>query len=239
MIDLTSKCVNQWKLNDNLPTSNVIDNIGSNDGSLYSGNSEDAHQDSGNPPNLNGCFKFPFLFTITSQIGLVGNWSVVFWVKGNKENPGIGAGSVVFGDNSQSGNYFAMLNGIKTLYVDDSGETWQWGGDTNFYNVWRFVVLTFEFIAGGRGNLELFFDGASQAVKAPVWGIFYFKHVGTGAASPGNFDGWIDNFMVFDDLLAQAEIDFLYNHGLGTERLKSVARPLVGGSLAGGRKGLV
>ena len=171
MVDLTSKCINQWKLNDNLATSNVIDNIGSNDGSLYSGNSEDSHQDSGNPPDLNGCFKFPFLFAITSQISLTGGWSVAFWAKGNKENPGAGLGSVVFGDNNESGNYFAMLNGIKALYVNDLTESWQWGADTIFYNVWRFVVLIFELVAGGRGNLELFLDGVSQGVKDSVWAM--------------------------------------------------------------------
>ena len=52
-------------------------------------------------------------------------------------------------------------------------------------------------------------------------------------------NGWLDNVCFFDRVLTQPEIDFLYNNGDGRESLKELARPLVGGSLANNKRGLV
>ena len=49
--------------------------------------------------------------------------------------------------------------------------------------------------------------------------------------SPFSYDGGMDNVMIFDKCLSEAEMDFLWNGGDGTEHLVGVARSKVGASL--------
>ena len=49
----------------------------------------------------------------------------------------------------------------------------------------------------------------------------------------------VDNVMIFNRALSVHERNFLWNNGNGREGLVSGAQPLVGGSLAGGKRGLV
>ncbi len=250
MIDLRPDCIHQWKLNDVLPTPNVIDNISSNDGTLFGGaNSEDSYTAEANPPNMNGSFAFSPYFTldtlITLAVGGNNGYTIVFWAKGNNASPGPGVGSVVCGNRDEANNAFGMLNGARFVFIDHTGTEFTWTDDTDFYQQWRHVVLQYREAAAGQGPIRLWLDSVVQG--AAKWGVtpeFHLKHIGAGTGVPiSNFNGWIDNFLVFKDvisgigapfILSQNDIDFLYNDGVGTERLREIVRPKINSSLANG-----
>ncbi len=249
MIDLTSKCIHQYKLNDNLATDVVLDAVGSNNGTLNNDTTDGSFTVEANPPNMNGSFRFllgaqarvNINTPITLASGGAGGWTISFWAKGNSES-GAGIGQMICGNVVLGNHYLVMIDGVKLAFYG-SGIEWAWVEDTNFYNTWRHVIIQYRQVAGGSNFLTLWLDGVEQAKKTVGADSFQLNNIGAGHTTAQTaFNGWIDNFMVFEDaqsgigtpyILSQAEIDYLYNGGNGTEDLRQIARPKIGASLAG------
>lgn len=79
-------------------------------------------------------------------------------------------------------------------------------------------------ITGAGGDIDVAVPLSLGAAHAE--GDYYWK-------------GYIDNMMIFDRALSTSERHFLWNNGNGQARLVSMPRPLAGGALTHGRKGMV
>ena len=132
------------------------------------------------------------------------NWAVSLWAKGNVDSPGGPTGSMIFGDRDVS-YFFYMWDGDKTKF-SSNGDIW-WTSDTDFYNKWRYVTL----VADDTG-VELFLDGVSQGRQNgnTLLKPYYF---GTGhEVANYDFNGALDDIMIFDKVLTQDQINAIYNN---------------------------
>ena len=165
-------------------------------------------------------------------------YSVGFWVRGEVINDSDKNMSVCFGargctSDSYAGvgvsvNFSSGVIGVQ--YGDNIGSNCASGSRTNFAasksfnaNQWYFVVVNF--INGS--SLDVFVDdvdlgavytggdgsGASYANNDFVIG--YFPGATTGSGFNRHNQGWVDNVMVFNDVLTSAERSYLYNNGSG------------------------
>jgi len=119
---------------------------------------------------------------------------------------------------------------------------------------WHHLVIN---INKSNGTVTIYIDNVSQPITYRFSGtgtnfsdfaenlsLGAFNNAGTHEdfLSPDRYNfGYLDDFRIMNRELTEAEIAFLYNDGDGTEELieAGIARPLVGGSLAAGRRGLV
>ncbi len=244
MIDLRPNCTHQWKLNENNGGNIIEDYIGGVDGVLSSGTTGSAFTAEANPPNMNGSHKYPFYVNLDSLITLsyLGRWTISFWAKGNSAPSNV-FGKGVCGNRIDNYNYVAMVNGSSFRYVGSHLQNFGWSFDTAFYGNWKHCVLQYTHGNAGVNALKLWIDavvGPTLFTTLDLQGQFSLRQIGASTTlAATNFDGWIDNVIIWEAggtfqpfLLTQAQIDFLYNSGIGTERLTSrITRPLVNGSL--------
>jgi len=124
---------------------------------------------------------------------------------------------------------------------------------------WHHLVIN---INKSEGSVEIYVDNADQSITYNTQGTGtnfsnFDVSVALGAWNESGthddfispvypdpyeaFPGYLDDFRIMNRELTEDEIAFLYNEGDGTEELlkTGIARPLVGGSLAVGRRGLV
>jgi len=111
--------------------------------------------------------------------------------------------------------------------------------DINFVvDTWYFLVVILD---GTTGYVYKDNDLiASHPNITPDFSPIYTIKLGAGATGGSyHLHCEMDAVMIFNRALSAEERAFLWNNGYGTEGLVSIARPLVNGSLASSRKGLV
>ncbi|MCK5641448.1 MAG: hypothetical protein KAJ19_11650 [Gammaproteobacteria bacterium] len=262
MIDLITNCYGHWKLNENAANSFVGDSSGKgNNGILYyrSGGSNyelitsDQAQSSGNPPYLNGCFQMADYIFIDA--GIMGDFGsklgsgiyVSFWAKTTE------AMGAVLGSESGAGDVFVIALHASPDLEEETGTCSIHLADRDGKDLWAYCDGV---VAGAWQHFNINIDAANNTVQIYIDNVAKFMQHPI-QQTPVNFVNFTnpmylsaycggddiptlmqahkyDGIMVFDKLLSTDEIDFLYNYGIGTEKLTEipVARPLVGGSLA-------
>jgi hypothetical protein len=219
-----SNCTGHWKLNDNLPTTTVVDSSGSgNNGTLNGG---DNTEDKSTTGRINSAFDFN---GIDDEV-VVPNFSIVnsdtdrsisLWVKAASgqplENPGwyrattnLYMYSIDYG-NSGSDTNFVIYDGGNAGVVKIAN-------DDLYDDQWHHVVITVD-----RANdiMKAYLDGelvdttdiSGVGDTSSPSGSFYIGSRG----GTWFFDGLVDNVMTFDKVVSSDEVDVLYNSGTGTE----------------------
>ena len=124
----------------------------------------------------------------------------------------------VFWDNTNGGNSGRIDTADYSLY-EDSG-------------IWLFVVATYDGTGSGTG-IKLYLDGVQCDDSAESNGSYTAMenttsslYMGMRHDSPNKVTGQIDNVMLFDTELTQAQINTLYNSGDGTESISATAGEL-------------
>lgn len=246
-IDLSANCVSRWKLNENAADTNVEDSSGnSHDGSSQR-NTALMHVGSGQPPYLNGAFDFNGTtdhVTVPDHDDFdfagMQDFSVAFWFKKTTNNSGFFINHRKSGNYSgwdiwyQSGQVWARISkGSTVVTISTSGTPLN---DSNWH------LCTAEFDRDNQITLRIDLQSPVQSVSiSSIDDIANSEDlcIGSRLSSHLRFDGVMDCIMIFDRLLLTSESSYLYNNGYGTEGLKTANRPLVGGSLGQGKRGLV
>jgi len=97
------------------------------------------------------------------------------------------------------------------------------------------IVINVDRDTGINFYLDNQVDGSQRALSGQTMDIVNNFVIGANYGGTQNAYMDIDCAAIFNKVLTEAERSYLWNHGLGTENMKSCARPLFGGSLAGKR----
>lgn len=243
MIDLTSACVAHYKMNDAAASKTVVDSQGYSNGDAQqntedlttTGKVNDALTFNGTSDYLNANNIFQSVFQ--------SDFSISLWFKTNDGQPS-GYGRDLFGALADDGknlvncvhrstgviqfgyaaDSFDPDNAITPVILNDGQEDW------------HHLVCIAEQTAPTEVTISIYFDSEFQdsevltAITMSNFSSSRLLFIGQANAD-GNpiagfyFDGLIDNLPIFSKGLSQAEIDFLYNNGAGTEHLDSGAMP--------------
>lgn len=241
MIDLTANCVAHYKMNDDAASTVVIDSQGHSNGTAQqntedlttTGKVNDALTFNGTSDYINTNSDFKSVFQ--------SDFSISAWIKPTDGQPSVDKG--IFGTFDSS-----PLSGVN-LYISTVG------GEIKFYysvgseyktitassllddgqETWHFLVAIAEQVTSTTVKLSIYFDGDLAKTDTFTCDMGDFSGLETLFIGQMNFngnpiaeeyfEGDIDNVMVFDRVLSQSEIDFLYSNGNGTEHLDSGAMP--------------
>ncbi len=201
---------------------------------------------SGDPPYLNGALRFGYHgdndqyidfgayaatkltsidFSINLWCKLASTASQGFCTHGRYAHSGwdlVLYTNKIYVQYNKSGGVYRTASPAALLSTD--GTTWN--------------MLTFVGNRNGDSKGEIFVDGTeianydTQAILQVPDTTTYNLHIGADYAGGSTIQGRLDNIMIFNKALTQNEINWLYNGGNGREN-PYIARPLVGGSLAG------
>ena len=247
-VNLMPSCVGQWRLNDALATTNVLDTSGQgNDGTLVGGDyTTDKSGSSGNPPYLNRAMTLngtdDYIATDAIQIHDEAQYSISFWFKAS----GASDASRIYSNGSSASTTPSFLflwgqNRLK-LFIRDDGGAVQESSTTLTTNsvadsVWHHFVYT-----DNNGSWNSYVDGSFNETGSYTKNAKTLNLTTIGAvakATPSGFyTGGIDNVMIFNEVLNTAEIAYLRNGGVkpysvhsgyGTERRTNVFNPIGGG----------
>lgn len=239
-------CVLQYKMNEINPTATVSDNSGNGYNGSASQNTSIMHRDG----LLDGCFYFN---GESDYIGAIGpyfggnSFTVSLWFKpDNMESNSAGrligtafddgwSPQTFYGWNididyyGDQYNIFFTINGMDHINLTT-------GSLNDLISDWVFVTCIFDSITeychiyiNGESSYsmdvssylsEINWDTESQSIRvgSTINDLLFFK-------------GYIDNICIFNDVLSQEEITFLYNNGIGTESLDMNEQNENGGSV--------
>ncbi|MHC4791526.1 MAG: LamG domain-containing protein [Planctomycetota bacterium] len=212
---LLSSFVGHWKMNDNEPNTVVVDSSGNGNHGTAQQNTEDLYTTG----KINGALTFDGTSDYVDVGYPIGDgaYTKAAWVnrQGGVQNNIISADTwshVLWAPSAYSfklsaGHNYNQPGGGHDL-VQDS-EPLEVGA-------WHFVAVTFDPNVES-GKMVLYKDGAAvdEANNVPTQlpGKTYIGQFLTNY----NFEGSIDNVMIFDRALTAEEIETLYNEGNGTE----------------------
>ena len=242
--NLDGKAINQWKLNDNTSTSYVTDNIGANNGTFQNGNTEDISI----PSIMNKSFNFrsfdivvdddnipitddnlEIVVTDTEPDYVEFNaldypWNqkhaISIWIKfdelsGRRENV------FYYGNGWYVNDMLTIFKSSDDLLSIDvmkgSSNQISYTFSTIEVNKWYHIVINYEL-----NNFEIWINNTRVLLDVDV---DYFENIGSlmllgRAYSEDEYlNGQIDNLIIFNDVLTQTEINYLYNFGNGVEDL--------------------
>ena len=155
--------------------------------------------------------------------------SISFWVQTGINNNIILSGSKTDDNDTYLKFYLNDEGKFETLFMADGTEI------TKFYanqvlsdSTWKHVVMTMDengssiFINGQRNNASSYAGGSgvNRAFFADVQGMDFLaigKHLDSNVTE--FFNGSIDDFYIYDRVLTNAEVTFLYNLRFGKEQL--------------------
>jgi len=209
---MCSDYIGQWRMNDNVATTTVVDTTGVNDG-VAQQNTEDI--------TTTGKINKALTFNGTSDridIGANGvfdsefadNWTFAFWVK----RTGAANQQMIF--NKYYKVYAQCLTGKLNVNVYDKDDNST--GDTNMgdipLNVWTHIVVTY-----GSDIVTAHINGAYSDEFAAVGPLtIYSNNLRIGHYNNNlYFEGIIDDLRVYDYVLSSGEIEAIYNEGNGFE----------------------
>lgn len=217
-IDLTDAATAFYKLDDNLATTVVLDDTGTNDAVVSGGNSDDLHSDLSFTGD--GAFDYsdgsPFVVAPQAVISGI-EFSIALWAK---DNP-----TFV----NQAGRIFAVKDNLLELLLtrssadpEDIAVRINSKAIPNVSNItrdeWHFYVI----IHGPNGTGILYIDNVLGGSVAPTGftGMSDDLHIGaTQSGNSINFEGLIDGVMIFDRVLTSSERSALYAQGRGVNSL--------------------
>jgi hypothetical protein len=226
-VDLTSKAIAQWKMNDDAATTTLVDNIGGYNLTL-TGSTSSALSVSG---AAGTAIDFQNTYYATNpdiyvRFGTSGTnitkIATSFWFKVDTI---ASDGMVCFNQlNNLNGSFTATVSHLSKLYlgVNDAAayvyepfsDTTSWHHFVGIYNG-KFVTTYLD------GNL---FGRASYTNSLNFTAGAHTLYVGVYYSTAYKFDGKIDNLILFNDDLTLPEIKFLYQQGLnGQENLTGKA----------------
>jgi predicted outer membrane repeat protein len=226
-----SSCVGHWEMNDNAANKTVIDSSGNENHGIAFQNTSVLHNDSGDPPYLNGALTFngsdDFITTGMNNFPSgAAPRSASFWIQWNgssKYNVIFGYGidtdtpaNKLFGTFlNSSGNLYCWIN-----YVNTS-ENYDTGIDITI-GIWTHIVLTYD-----GTYIRAYKDGTLVNTTAKVLDtVPDASAIGRNNWNGShNFNGLIDNVMIFSSALTLDEIQLLYNLGFGREYGYILSKP--------------
>lgn len=244
-----ANCAAQWRMNDNAANPTVVDKTGNHNGTYHgTGGTDDytnAHSVAG---KINTALDFGGMYDYIS-LGIASGLmptaviSICFWVKPNN----LGDIGHIYGTQKIYGAWVALTSNERVaFYIRTAAGYNAWFPVTDPYlcpiGEWSFVCCTYDgttrkIYINGR------FIGANTDASGDLdWGTLTDVRIGATDTGTEEFYGSLDNVMIFNKVLTEEEIAWLYNEGNGRENLNIIARPLVGGSLAGrglAKRGLV
>jgi hypothetical protein len=232
-VDLTSNTVAQYKMNDTVnPTvENTFGTDGTYVGTLTSespGKINDALVFNGTSQYVNTTQSFQSTFR--------NSFSINCWVRPDDGQPA--PPDYIYGATLASSFYrfYLQLSGASITAIYDPGAgvlttSTTSGFSSGVNTTWKMITVTFEDNGIGVNSiLSLYIDGVFKISDSAILNPDFFSSTGffIGALSNGTvitagsyFDGAVDNLCIFDKVISQDEIDFLYNQGVGTEELKN------------------
>jgi len=230
----------------------VINEVGDN-GAFYGvpeGDQSPVSISSGNPPYLNGAFNFSndidqyITVPDSAALSITGDLSVSFWMwkDSNASYEAIAKGET---DGQRSYMVDTWENQRIVFYITPDGTQANREycvTNTGAYSdqTWVHVVVTYDADGdSGNGFMRCYIDGTEVTFQANKTGTLPSSiHDSTEDLKVGiwvngrYWDGKLDNIMIFNKILTQDEVNWLYNGGNGRESpIAGIARPLVGGSL--------
>jgi len=241
--DVSDAIVAQYKLNDNLATTNVINEYGT-DGTLSTGTTAAISV----PGKTHKALEFDAsLYIDTNQTFLStyqDSFTVSAWVKPDET---VGNNKMLLGviENAPPDIHDHVIMWItddghlRFIYEADNQLADCRTPEQIFFDgpqTWRFVTFTADSTINGERGLKIYVDGELTAVNTnPPWagnttdvvfGDFDISLTTYVGARNGwgelPMEGGIDNFCIFDRVLTAKEIRGLYNSGRGTEKLKDL-----------------
>lgn len=231
-------CVGLWRMNDNAANKTVKDSSRKGNDGQAERNTEDLHATG----KIDGALTFNGTSDYINcghpndlKFG-TGDFSFAIWFKLSVSPQSSYPVLISKGMYYTNGGYlFYIVSNKLKVYLDAKGPI---DGDTIVNdNSWHLGIVVKE------GNditlyLDSVFDGSDTKTGVDITSDIDVGIGARGLPSPNNyFDNTIDVVAIFDAALTEAEIAYLWNGGNGVEDL-AIGRPLVGGSLAAGRRGL-
>jgi hypothetical protein len=248
MIDLTEKITAWYKLNENRIEEEeddilVADSSGcGNDGTARNDtgltSTANLHIDSGNPPNLNGAFEFDSSIGEYIDCGDIDaldlppgqDVAIAFWVK--TSNDGV-LRIVINKVEAYAGDWKGWLigeinNSIIVQFFYGSGDSAVTAFKTVTAGDWHFIVVNIDRDA----NLSISADGGAastvdisdyESADLSNGGSLLIARKSDPAVSASDFNGCLDNIMLFNAVLTEEEKTFLCNSGAGIELLSNLS----------------
>lgn len=235
-MNLRANCISHWKLNDNAANKTVVDSSGNgNDGEAQQ-NTEDLHTDG----KINGALTFngtsDFIDTglKASEIHVANKFSICMWVKIKT----IANTKMLYSADEGGADRFYFITRGDGTELGIGLSDWMVNYSVGFaVDTWYLLIVILDGTTGYiyKDNV-LVGSQADITVNLPTVNTIKLGVGSTGVSYHLHCE--MDVVMIFNKALTEEEIAFLWNEGNGREYL-GTARPLVGGSLASGRKGLV
>lgn len=228
-------CVGLWRMNDNAANKTVKDSSRKDNDGQAEQNTEDLHATGkiDGALDFNGSLDFITVGYDPSLDFGTGDFSIEIWfntdVAANRQTYGLlGKGDINLG-------WYIKLKGFaggigKIIYgVRELSET---GTIEMGIETWYQVILV-----RSSGTVTLYVNNVEDNSKVLAGDVDDSEPLIIGRKSSDYFNGRIDAVILFNRALSAEEIAYLWNGGNGVEDL-AIGRPLVGGSLAAGRRGL-
>lgn len=225
-------CVAHWAMNDNAATATVADSVGSHNGTYKDGDG-DVNTDTGSVTGkINGALDFD-----GDEYVEVADHNDFSFGDGTDDSP-FGISAWIYMDDAAD---FPIVSKIATnnyeyaLYVNTSklqcfiskldvsayqGRKYNTALSTG---QWYHIVMTYDGRGGATAHdgIKLYVDAAKKDDTDDNFGTYGAMDNGTAAVGIGRSEvyanGKIDNVMIFNKELSQAEISALYYSGNGTE----------------------
>lgn len=226
----------QWKMNDNILTTTVVDSVGGNTGTFGDATGDpntSAHSTTGKirealtfdgtddyivvpaDPNIDANGKTAL--TISAWINPASdgeNHQGRIFDKGNSSS-----GYISWVSNEGGGkvtiSFSVIMTGTNSLAVKTAALS---------INTWQHLVFTYN--EDGDKKSKIFIDGSEASLSTDTAGTGSTAddsgddlYIGNRILADSTFNGLIDNVMIFDKALSAAEAKYLYNNGRGRESI--------------------
>jgi len=212
---LTRGLVGYWNFDEGAGQTANDSSDSNNDGTLTNMQNEDWVQGKiGTALDFDGVDDYvEVVSSAGDELDITGALSIGFWMRNDAAANGLSLIGKIpsAGVNHYACRTFASAAAISCQTRDGSLNDVVTVSNTNDGN-WHYILFTHD----GNGNLEIFFDGVSEATETGVGdSVSSSDNVFIGAQSGGanGFNGAIDEVRVYNRALSAAEIKMLYNRG--------------------------
>jgi hypothetical protein len=216
--DLIASPVSQWKLNEDAPSTIVVDSMGNNNGNLNV-NTEDrsvvgkinkGFDLNGVGDNIN-CGS-------NASLRITGDRTLTAWVRISAATYPDGATNwhIMNNENYQVNGFVWRIDGgtgKSFLRTSRDGASSQQFSDSSLgNNIWRFCAIVIK-----NGVLTFYLDGQPDGGGAIIAQVASTSAFILSRVTAQAMDGIMDDVRVYNFALSQMEIEALYNNGSGTE----------------------
>ena len=209
--------ISQWKMNDNLATTVVIDAIGNTNGTAAQNTDQlDTTGKINNALTFNGSTDKVTADGVISNVDLTttGDCSMCGWFKRTSAS---GTSMAGFGVNGSWDNYFIIWfenTYVKVQIRGNGGEYPAVVDTTDYSGTWTHICA----VKTGT-SIELFVNGASKGTDSGLDANIVVEDFNIGWLNSDiyGYKGDIDDFRVYDFALTEKEIEAIYNGDSGTE----------------------